>query len=89
MAGRVSKINGVPPEAPTFTDVGFPSVGSANGWSNRFRNGNFGPQKDMTSAANGLAPGDTRMSQTVSGSTVRRGAVQWFSISPNTATINE
>lgn len=104
---RVAKLTGTPPAAPTFTDIGFPSVGSGNGWSNGFGNGNFGPQKDMTSATNGLAPGDTRMcqsvykngkfwaihiaflSQVVSGNTVQRGAVQWFNLDPNAATITE
>lgn len=104
---RVAKLSGTPPAAPTFTDIGYPTVGSGNGWSNGFGNGNFGPQKDMTSATNGLAPGDTRMcqsvykngefwaihiaflSQVVSGSTVQRGAVQWFNLDPNAATITE
>jgi hypothetical protein len=62
---KLLKITGVPPAAPVLSDVGFPSVGSANAWTYAMYHQNESPQKDMTSRTNGVSSNDHRMSNAV------------------------
>lgn len=62
---KLFRINGVPPTTPTLTDVGFPSVGSANKWFAYTWNWNQAPQLGMTSISNGMDDGDHRMANLV------------------------
>jgi hypothetical protein len=53
------------PASPVLSDIGFPSVGSANSWLFGSNISNDGPKKDMTSQTNGLATNDSRMGQSL------------------------
>ncbi len=60
-AYKLFKITGVPPSAPSLSDVGFPILGAANGWLGGTYYYNQAPQMDMTSRTNGVDDGDHRM----------------------------
>ncbi|MEZ4901170.1 MAG: hypothetical protein R2822_05110 [Spirosomataceae bacterium] len=62
---KVFQISGVPPAAPTLSDVGFPSVGLANRWFSYTFSYNQAPQLGMTSRTNGMDDGDDRMGNLV------------------------
>lgn len=100
---KVFQISGVPPAVPTLSDVGFPSVGTGNSWSEYTPSYNQAPQLEMTDEFNGMDDGDHRMSNAVLkggklwavhnswsiSSGIFRGVVRWLSINPTTAAINE
>lgn len=100
---KVFQISGVPPAIPTLSDIGFPGVGSVNGWDYSTLGYNQAPQLGMTNVSDGMDDGDHRMSNAVlkngklwavhnswsQSSGVYRGVVRWLSINPTTAVINE